>query len=230
MGSGVLVFGDIRDVGESVVQRDALGTGLNLAGFIPLFGDGEKVGKNSVKVVIKYPAKAVELFKGLVKSGTLDVVPEAHLPGIIDTYLKGTTEKFIKNGVTGKDLLYITKKGKLEETLGVIKRSDGAVVWLEEGKIVSGKTNPWVEDKCGSGWEHIMHNHVLKPNDNHFAKKFGSVYEDPIKVKELISNGVKYGQYIPEKKVYEYIEPVSGNKLHVAVGSNGYIVSAFPAR
>lgn len=226
MGSGVLVFGDVRDTGESVVQQDAVGTGLNLAAFVPLFGDGEKVAKNSAIVVLKYPAKAVDLFKGMVKYRMLDAVPDAHLPGVINMYLPGITDRLIKDGVTGKDLLSIARKGKLEETLGVIKRSDGKVIWLEEGVTVAeaaalGRKGP-------TGWNHVKEKHFPNPQNNQFADAFGDTYQDENKIKELIETGAKNGQFLPTKGVYEYIEPVSGKKLHVAVGSNGYIVSAFP--
>jgi len=229
MGSSVLVFGDIRDVGESVVQKDPLGTGLNLAGFIPLFGDGEKVGKNSVKVVIKYPAKAVELFKGLVKYGTLDVVPEAHLPGIIDIYLPGIKDKLIKNGVTGKDLLYITKKGKLEEALGVIKRSDGKIIWLENGKL--GKVASNGKDRGGLGWQHILFNHVYHGKTaEHFATVLGSRYSSEEEVFQLIMDGAKYGTDggSPGNLYRIYNVPGTTKEIRIALKDDGSIITAYP--
>jgi hypothetical protein len=214
MGSGVLVFGNIRDVGESVLQRDLLGTGLNVAGFVPLFGDGEKVGKNSAKVVLKYPAKSVEIFKGLVKYGTLDVVPEEHLPGIIDMYLRGSKDKFIKNGVTGKDLLYITKKGKLEETLEVIKRSDGSIVWLENGNNAG-------------GWTHIVKKHItgeisggtLFPN---------TMNQDQVKdlVISTVTNPSMTKNVDGTMHYYHEMIPPNGKYIHVVSSQNGYIKTA----
>jgi len=200
-----------------------LRTGLNLAGFIPLFGDGEKVGKNSVKVVLKYPTKAVELFKGLVKSGTLDVVPEAHLPGIIDTYLKGTTEKFIKNGVTGKDLLYITKKGKLDETLGVIKRSYGTIVWLEEGINKQLPNGKWT----GYGWAHI--------NDKHITGTIpgGSKFPDsmsPENVKLFIFTTIQNDQGLNQgvRTIYTRALPAPDGRICKIVVDDGKIITAYP--
>ena len=230
MGSGVLVFGDVRDTGESVVQQDAVGTGLNLVAFVPLFGDGEKVAKNSAIVVLKYPAKAVDLFKGMIKYHMLDAVPDAHLPGIINMYLPGIKDRLIKDGVTGKDLLFIARKGKLEETLAVVKRGDGAVVWLENGKL--GKVGADGKDKGGMGWQHILYNHVYHgiPEEN-FAI-LGSRYSNEGEVFQLIMDGAKYGTDggVPGKLYKIYNVPGTDKRIQIGLSDEGRIVTAYPIK
>jgi hypothetical protein len=231
-GSGVLVFGDVRNTGESVVQHDAVGTGLNLAAFVPVFGDGEKVIKNSAKVVLKYPAKAVELFKGVVKYGMLNAVPDAHLPGVINTYLPGVTDKFIKDRVNGKDLLSIIMKGKLEETLQVMKRSDGAVVWLEKGKL--GKIGADGKDKGGMGWQHILYNHVYhgKTKEHFDVALESSKYAREDEVFKLIMDGAKYGtdDGNPRRLYKIYNVPGTTKQIQVELSDEGEIITAYPLK
>jgi len=230
MASGVVIAGDVRDTVETIYQWDALGTGLNIAALLPVFGDGEKVVKNSAKHVLKYPEKGAELGKNMAKYGALDAMPnEGVKVTLINLYWKDAGTQFIKEGVVVDDLIYVAKKGSLEKTLQVVKWSDGLVVWLEEGRLVSGKVDPWVKDVGGSGWEHIRHNHCIdtKPGGSDYEGKFGPEYADENKVRELISNGAKYGQKV-DTDIYHYVEPQSGKTLELIIGNNGYIVTAYP--
>ncbi|MCK9330734.1 MAG: hypothetical protein M0Q94_12745 [Candidatus Cloacimonetes bacterium] len=75
--------------------------------------------------------------------------------------------KFLKDGINENDLtVVVSKRGNLLRTLGVVKRTDGKVIWLEEGKLgtAAGATS-WVYDKeGGTGWVHIVNNHIINPN------------------------------------------------------------------
>jgi len=148
-------------------------------------------------------------------------------------------ERLLKNGITEDELKVVFhQRGNLARTLEVTKRSDGKVVWLEEGKLgcAEGKVLGTVRDIGGSGWMHIQNNHIVNKNANNelvndFAKVFGKTYRDESKITELIMEGAKCGQKVldPHKKgLYEYVEPSSGKTLHLVIGSNGYVVTAFP--
>ena len=61
--------------------------------------------------------------------------------------------KFLKDGITEADLNVIAKnRGDLLKTLEVTKRSDGKVVWLEEGFTEAEAVALGVRP---SGWKHI---------------------------------------------------------------------------
>lgn len=88
-------------------------------------------------------------------------------------------------------------------------------------------TGVWdLYDVGGSGWVHIMHNHVNNPSGNQFLS-FGPEYEETEKIKDLIMETAKYGVKITGN-VYHYVEQHSGKTLRLIIGSNGYIVTAHP--
>jgi len=83
-----------------------------------------------------------------------------------------------------------------------------------------------------SGWKHLKERRkIVQGEENQFSKVFGDTYKDENKIKELIMIGAKDGQDIStplHKGLHEYIDPDTGNILHLVIGSNGYIVTAFP--
>jgi len=172
MASGWVLAGDVRDTIETIYQGDALGTGLNVAALLPVFGDGEKVVKNAGKHLIKYPEKAAELGKAMVKYGAIDALPyDGVKVALLNLYWEGAATRFIKESVTSADVLKVAKSGSLEKTLNVIKHSDGTVVWLEKG------TSTW-------GWQHIFEGHL-----SDITNKFGSKTE--AQVQDMIYSTIK---------------------------------------
>ena len=136
------------------------------------------------------------------------------------------------DGITADDVLDLvgdeTKKLTPTKILRVTKRGDGTAVWLEEGlteaEAIALNVKP-------SGWKHIREDHFPDLEAaNQFAEVFGEEYRDENKIRELIMNGAKYGQKISDTGVYHYIEPSSGEILQLIIGSNGYIVTAYPFR
>ncbi|MCK9342516.1 MAG: hypothetical protein M0P33_01245 [Massilibacteroides sp.] len=139
--------------------------------------------------------------------------------------------KFLIDGITVSDLNVIAKnRGNLLKTLEVAKRADGKVVWLEEGLT---KAEAMARGVRPSGWKHIKEERdiIVQGVRNQFSDVFGAAYKDENKIKELIMKAAKDGQKVSNPKkngLYEYTEPVSGKTLHLVIGSNGYIVTAFP--
>ena len=200
---------------------------------LPLYRGQNSVVKNAGKHVIKYPEKAAELGKAMVKYGAIDTLPNDGVKvALLNLYWEGVATRFIKESVTSADVLKVAKSGSLEKTIQVVKRGDGAVAWLEEGRLVSGNAAALgtVYDIGGSGWIHIKNNHFQYQGHYQFAEKFGAAFENEEKVKELIMNGAKNGQKIDTSGVYHYIEPNSDKSLELIIGDNGYVVSAYPLK
>jgi hypothetical protein len=58
LGSGVLLIGDLRDIGATISGGDWIGTGLNLAALIPAYGDAAKAAASVGKFITKHPELA----------------------------------------------------------------------------------------------------------------------------------------------------------------------------
>ncbi len=86
-------------------------------------------------------------------------------------------------------------------------------------------------DEGGSGWSHIVHNHVNVPSDtpsgNQFYLSFGWEFAKQEKIKDLIMTGARDGVEV-RKNVYHYVEPISGKTLRILIADNGYLVTAHP--
>jgi len=226
VASGVIVIGDLRDIAATISRGDLVGTGLNLAALIPGYGDAAKVAAVVGKFVLKHP----ELLKPamVLLVGVAPHVDEAAEWASNFRKIHGdeAVNKFLKDGITESDLNVIAKnRGDLSKTLEVTKRADGKVVWLEEGLTEAEAVALGVRP---SGWKHIKEKHILDPRGNQFVKFFGQEFGTDSAVKELIMEGAKYGQKVNEDGLFEYVEPNSGKILHLVIGDNGYIVSAFP--
>jgi len=84
-----------------------------------------------------------------------------------------------------------------------------------------------LDDTEGSGWVHIVANHVNTPSGNQFYSAFGLDYVKREEVKDLIMTGAREGVEV-QKNVYRYVEPTSGRTLRLLVADNGYLVTAHP--
>ncbi|MCK9330736.1 MAG: PEGA domain-containing protein [Candidatus Cloacimonetes bacterium] len=229
VASGVIVIGDLRDIAATISRGDLVGTGLNLAALIPGYGDAAKAAAVVGKFVLKHP----ELLKPamVLLVGVAPYVDEAAEWANNFRKLHGddAVDKFLINGITESDLNVIAKnRGNLLKTLEVVKRSDGKVVWLEEGLT---EAEAMARGVRPSGWKHIREDHF--PDlvaANQFADVFGDAYKDESKIRELIIDGAKYGQKVSDAGAYHYVEPNSGKILLLVIGSNGYLVTAYPFR
>lgn len=106
----------------------------------------------------------------------------------------------------------------------------GDYIWVDG--IWSDLVGAWdFYDEGGSGWSHIVHNHINVPSDtpsgNQFCQSFGLDYRNQEKIKSLIMEGARAGVEI-RKNVYHYVEPTSGKTLRLFIANNGYIVTAHP--
>jgi hypothetical protein len=233
IASGVIVIGDIRDIAATISRGDLIGTGLNITALIPGYGDAAKVATVVGKFVLKHP----ELLKPamVLLVGVAPHVDEAAewAKNFRTLYGDNAVNKFLKDGITEADLHVIAKnRGNLLKTLEVTKRADGKVVWLEEGLTDAEAMARGVKP---SGWKHIKERRdiIVQGERNQFSDVFGAAYKDENKIKELIMKAAKDGEKVsnPLKKgLHRYTDPDTGFFLYVAIGDNGYIVSARPGK
>ena len=230
VASGVLVIGDLRDIAATISRGDLVGTGLNLAALIPGYGDAAKVAAVVGKFVLKHPElikPAMVLLVGVAPhvdeaAETLNALRKAHGDDVIN--------RLLRDGITENELkVVVSNRGNLLRTLTVVKRSDGKVIWLEEGKLgtAAGATS-WVDDKKGTGWVHIVNNHINHPTGNQFRKAFGAAYEDQGLIKELILDCAKTGLQDTMNPVAYWKKIDEEHFVQVVIGSNGYVRTAYP--
>lgn len=101
----------------------------------------------------------------------------------------------------------------------------GDYVRVEGGR--NDLTGVWdFHDTGGSGWVHIVHNHVNSPSGNQFLT-FSYDYYDTEEIKNLIMKAAQGGLPVTEN-VYHYVEESSGKTLRLIIADNGYIVTAHP--
>ncbi len=198
--SGLVVFGDIRDAGVYISQGNEQMALVCIIGLVPTGGDGvkfaaklgkhlialsaEEAAETSAKIVFRQTAVKAIVESGASEAGKIALLDEAFL-GL------GTRVVRASDGVTADDVLDLvgdgTKKLTPTKMMRVAKRADEGVIWLEEGKLgtAAGATS-WLPDKGGSGWAHIVHNHIETPEGNHFVGVFGDdAYNDPDAIKDL---------------------------------------------
>ena len=84
-----------------------------------------------------------------------------------------------------------------------------------------------LDDTGGSGWVHIVANHVNTPSGNQFYSAFGLDYVKREEVKDLIMTGARDSVEVGKNR-YRYVEPTSGRTLRLLIADNGYLVTAHP--
>jgi hypothetical protein len=189
----------------------------------------------AVGLFARKTGKAAEVAEVLAKYVLKEVPNAAVVRQILDELFEGAATRLVEKYGDNilQDLIVVAENnGDLRKTLGVVKAtSDGSVMWLEEGRLVSAKdATTWVEDVGGSGWIHMRNNRVINPNGNQFLR-YGSKYADEEEIKALILEAARYGdKFVNSKGIWcKYEVPESGGKyLHVLVGSNGYLVTTIP--
>jgi len=231
IASGVIVLGDVRDIAATISRGDLIGTGLNLAALIPGYGDAAKV----IAVVGKFTVKHPELLKPamVLLVGVAPHVDEAAeaINVLRKTHGDDVIDRLLKDGITENELKVVERsKGNLLKTLSVVKRSDGKVIWLEEGRLKSaaGEVLGAKKDVGGTGWIHIQNNHVYLDNRNQFVEAFGSTYEDENLIKELILDCAKTGTVDPKSSIRYWKKINEEHYLLVVIGDNGYLRTAYP--
>jgi hypothetical protein len=184
----------------------------------------------------KYSSKANDVQKVMVP--LLKYVPlNQAKKAILDVLYSGAATRLINKygDEILPDLITIAdKNGNLAKTIDVMKSSTGRVVWLEEGlteaEALALKRKP-------AGWKHIIEDHVRDGeysniDKNDFAGAFdpnGQGYRTNEGIQSLISEGISNGKFDANKGIYYYdVTTTSAEVLKIVVGSNGYIVTAFP--
>ncbi len=234
--SGLVVFGDIRDAAVYISQGDKEMAVICLVGLIPTGGDGakfaaklgrhlaalsaEEAAETSAKIVVRQTAVKAILESGASEAGKVALLDEAFL-GL------GTRVVRAADGVTADDVLVLldsTKKLKPTQIYRVVKR-DASTVWLEEGSSIG-------------GWKHIFDEHIKDYSDvsdegNQFAYAFdpsGTNYRDAESIQNVIRDCVRYGTGNPNDPGSYYLQVTPEKAIHVFVGSNSFIVTAYPMK
>ncbi|MCK9344163.1 MAG: hypothetical protein M0P33_09675 [Massilibacteroides sp.] len=100
--------------------------------------------------------------------------------------------------------------------------------YIRVGKSRKDLIGVWdLDDTGGSGWAHIVANHVNTPSGNQFYSAFGLDYVKREEVKDLVMAGARDGVEVG-KNIYRYVEPTSGRTLRILIADNGYLVTAHP--
>ncbi len=232
VASGVVVLGDLRDIAATISRGDLIGTGLTLVALIPGYGDAAKAAEVIGKFVLKHPEMlkpAMILLVGIAPhvdeaAEAINNIRKAHGDEMID--------RLLINGITEDELKVVVRsRGNLLRTMAVAKRADGKVIWLEEGKLgtAAGATS-WVYDKeGGTGWVHIVNNHIINPNSGNQFLPLGGQYANIELVKELILDCAKTGLPDPKDSVV-YWKKINDRYLKVVIGDNGYLRTAYAPR
>ena len=176
----------------------------------------EEAAETSAKIVFRQTAVKAIVESGASEAGKVALLDEAFL-GL------GTRVVRAADGVTADDVLVLldsTKKLKPTQIYRVIKR-DTSTVWLEEGS-------------SSGGWKHIFERHIkdyTNKDINQFADAFdptGTNYRDAESIQNLIRDCVRYGTGDPNNPGSYYLRVTSEKAIHVFVGSNSFIETAYP--
>lgn len=184
--------------------------------------------------LVKYPLKLNDIQKVVVP--LLKYLPVNQAKKVIlDVLFDNAATRLInKYGeIIIADLIVVAEKnGNLAKTVGVVKNQEGKVYWLEEGMT---RAEARALGKKPAGWKHIFEDHIKDYSNvelNQFAKafdRFGTNYRDAESVQNLIRTGISNGKLDVSNGVYYYdVISASDEVLKIVVGSNGYIVTAFP--
>jgi hypothetical protein len=226
---GFIPLSDLRDLFQSLVNLDLLGSMLNAIGFVPGPGDVAKITGIIGIFVVKHASDE----KWLIKTGRvlakhfLKYIPinEIKRAALNTLYNNKATELISRYGVVEDDILaIIDNNGDLVKTIGVAK-SGSRVSWLEEGLTrVEAET---LGKKGPVGWKHIFEEHIKNfyGPDNQFAKAFGEQYRSAESIQGLIYDCIKANNLY--KGVY-YKKITDSKAIKAVVGNNGFIVTSQP--
>jgi hypothetical protein len=224
---------DARDAVQAFINGDELGAALNAAGVFSGLGDAVKVSGAVGTFVVKYPGKISDVGKVLAKYVLKYVPSDLVKIKTLNKLSDNVASTLIKDDIDADDLLKIIENnGNLGKTLGVVKMSDGSVRWLEEGLTVA---EAKALGRSPSGWKHIFEEHIEDYNDvdkNQFAKSLdrtGSDYRSEESIQNLIYDCIREGKIDKDTGNY-YYKVTSEYAVKTVVGSNGYIVTARPAK
>ncbi len=128
------------------------------------------------------------------------------------TLPKETSEHYSKRKLI-KEVIQKGEKITSKNVLSIVKLDDGKINWVEVGKV----------GKKGSGLNHIVEHHT-----NEFAK-FGIKSKSiPKLLTKTLKEGKIIGYYKGRTPVYQAKYRRRTFNLLIAVGTNGYIVTAYP--
>lgn len=216
---------------QAFINGNELGAAMNLAGAIPAVGDMAKVSGTIGLFITKYPGKLSDIAKAQVKY--LKYADEATKLNALDTIYDGAATALKKGDINADDIFKVVESnGDLSKTLGVVKRSDGSIRWLEEGLT---EAEAKAIGKTPTGWRHIFEKHVMDYNNielNQFAKAFdplGTNYRNAESIQNLIYTSIREGKLDSSTGIY-YYKVTADKYLKTIPGSNGYIRTSYPVR
>mgnify|MGYP000932873437 CR=1 FL=1 len=223
--SGILVYGDARDLVYSVSQFDTWGAALNGLAFVPLVGDAEKVGTDAVRFIGKYPEKIRPLGKYLAEQGIIAWFGESGRLTIINEFfpvradgVKVGTYLTTEHGLHVDDLVKMMGCNvDLSKVLRGVKRADGKIAWLDEG-----------DDTMG--WIHIAKKHITGELPGDTGTLFpSSMTETGVKnlIFETFENPIMSETSRGNILYYHEMVPPNGQYIRVVTNLDGRILSAY---
>ena len=143
---------------------------------------------------------------------------------IWDLCYDGAGTRLVKGDVVADDVLnVINKGGKLDETLDVVKYTDGSVVWLEKGYNKQLENGKWT----GQGWDHIKGKHIT--GDIPGGSKF-TISMSETDVQTFIYDTIQKNQVTEQgiRKVFTQNLPAPDGRVCKVVVEDGKIITAYP--
>ena len=89
IGSGIAIYGDVRDLIVSIFKLDAVGFGINLVGVVPLGGDALKSVGKVVEFLRRVPRRVDDVLYTMLRSD----LPDWAKLRILETAFGGVTSK-----------------------------------------------------------------------------------------------------------------------------------------
>jgi len=242
---------DVTEVGTKL-SRAVEDDEISVAEANDLLGDIERLAKDGEDVTDLFTGSDTVVTNRLIRRHAEGDLDRSHLKRIDEFVESGTMDQadvrrltemleqrgsdpLIDDSIDADDLLSeVNKNGDLRETIAISKSEDGTVNWLEEGRLApeTRRSDEYIVDEGGAGWEHIKHNRIDNPDGNQFLR-YGDKFESKQEVKDLLFETLDNGESvrIDGSQWYRYEVPNSGGKhLSVLVGDNGFTVTAIPTK
>lgn len=161
-------------------------------------------------------------------------LPAAEKVPILDKAFDGAATRLEGQGVADDVIAGVYEhNGDITRTLDAGARSDGKVIWLEQGLT---KTEANQIGKRSFGWKHIAEDHIIDSDytdisKNQFAGAFdpsGTNYRNAASIQNLIIDGAKNGMPDPTDAMVLYKKVTDTHALKIVLESDGSIKTAYP--
>lgn len=201
-----------EQAGVSSENAKAFGSGVDLA--VGLLGPGTQLAKGLAAAAAK--RAAMKEAQALAAKESAELVEKQTVDAATKGVATGGTA-VTKAGASRAELLSeLAEKGVKhtpENVLGIVKKADGKIVFIEKGN-------------AKAGLQHIVDGHAAD-----FARRGVSEAEIPNLIMKAVSEGTPVGTTGAGKNlrtVYEVMHNGQVQKIAVGESSNGFVVTAHP--